>query len=175
VHCSYLRGVLDELGPAPFPEDRRAGEDTVVNEALFAMGYGAYYTPDLTFVHHTPCRTTPMLVRHLFVRGRSRGRILLEEQVPVDGALSRPFVMQHFVRHVPDRVWATTKDVAAWGGPLRARYALALPMVTVAAVAYWMGIWYELVHCRFRLHGSAGARPRCRAGPGGPTPDRRPR
>src|SRR6185436_1653671 len=44
-HCSYVRELLVAAGG--FPEDMRAGEDTVVNIALTRRGYRAYRSQDV--------------------------------------------------------------------------------------------------------------------------------
>ena len=67
AHCSYWRHLLEEVGG--FPEDRRAGEDTVVNVELIRRGHRAYRARDVRLVHNTPCTTVTRLVRHHFVRG----------------------------------------------------------------------------------------------------------
>ena len=45
AHCSYRRSALLAVGG--FPEDLRAGEDTVVNQALVRRGYHAYRAQDV--------------------------------------------------------------------------------------------------------------------------------
>src|SRR6266511_718091 len=76
AHCSYAREFLLQVGG--FPEDMRAGEDTVVNTALYERGFRAYRAREVVLVHHTPCADPWRLVRHHFVRGRALGRILAE-------------------------------------------------------------------------------------------------
>ena len=45
AHCSYLRAALEYVGG--FAEDMRAGEDTLVNNELFRLGYGAWRAQDV--------------------------------------------------------------------------------------------------------------------------------
>jgi hypothetical protein len=56
-----------------FPEDMRAGEDTVVNMALTERGYRTWRAQDVTMIHHSPCATPAVLLRHHFKRGRALG------------------------------------------------------------------------------------------------------
>src|SRR5262249_48705997 len=77
MHCSYERAALCEVGG--FPEDMRAGEDTVVNTELFRRGHVAYRAADVTLTHHSRCRGPVKLVRHHFSRGRAFGKILRDD------------------------------------------------------------------------------------------------
>jgi len=72
AHCSYERELLLQVGG--FPGHLRAGEDTVVNHLLYAMGARAWRAADVEFVHASPCRTPARLLRHHFTRGRAHGR-----------------------------------------------------------------------------------------------------
>jgi len=71
AHCSYRRQPLLAVGA--FPEDMRAGEDTVVNQKLFSRGYSAYRLDTVVMTHNSPCRDVRTLVRHHFQRGRAMG------------------------------------------------------------------------------------------------------
>jgi len=129
--CSYMRHLLVEIGG--FPENRRAGEDTVVNGELFRRGHTAYRAAEVTLVHHSPCRTIWRLLRHHFVRGRARGHILLEQERPTRGSYLRR------------RVSNVGRNVAAWGRDgLRSQYRRVLPLVVMGAAAASAGTWYEL-------------------------------
>ena len=81
VHCSYLARPLREVGG--FPEQLRAGEDTIVNHVLMRLGYRAYRSQTLAFVHRNPCGNPMALVRHRALRGRALGRILIDKE-PAD-------------------------------------------------------------------------------------------
>jgi glycosyltransferase involved in cell wall biosynthesis len=152
ARCSYVREALLELGG--FPEDLRAGEDTVVNIELFERGYSAYRAQDIVFVHRSPCRTIRRMVVHHFLRGKAMGRILFDDAVG-RGPLLNQRVLR-FVAFVSTaaRLWRVSRAVGAWGAGLRARYLRVLPLVVLAATSSWLGGCSELA----RL----GIRGRCR-------------
>lgn len=141
LRCSYPRAVLDDLGG--FPEDVRAGEDTVVNEELFDRGFAAYRERAVEATHHSPCRTPGRLVRHHFQRGRAMGRILAARQE--QGRPRARRMAKFVVTSVPARLRWTHRRVMRWGDGLRLRYWLALPLVVVGVVAAWAGACAELV------------------------------
>lgn len=138
--CSYARRLLLEVGG--FREDLRAGEDTVVNLELAGRGYAAYHAQDVTVIHHSPCRDVPTLLRHHFRRGRGQGRILLERGRA--GGLLRE---EASVRpsYVARRVGSVSADVQRWGAEVLPLYRRVYPLVVAAAVAAWLGLWYELL------------------------------
>jgi glycosyltransferase involved in cell wall biosynthesis len=133
MHCSYERTALLEIGG--FPEDMRAGEDTVVNTTLFQRGYVAYRAADVTLTHHSRCRGPITLVRHHFSRGRAFGKILRD-----DSERDRRFVRSYVLR----RVSRTSRDVRRWGDGLQGHYRRAWPLVVAGTVAAWVGLVYEL-------------------------------
>jgi hypothetical protein len=141
LRCSYPRAVLVDLGG--FPEDVRAGEDTVVNEELFDRGFAAYRERAVVATHHSPCRTPGRLVRHHFERGRAMGRILAARQETGRRRMRR--ITKFVVTSVPARLRWTHRRVMRWGDGLRLRYWMALPLVAVGAVAAWAGACAELV------------------------------
>ncbi len=133
MHCSYERTALRDVGG--FPEDLRAGEDTVVNIELFKRGHVGYRAADVTLTHHSRCRGPVKLVRHHYSRGRAFGKILRDD----------PERDRRFVRtYVPRRISRTSRDVRRWGGVLRRHYRRAWPLVVAGTVAAWAGLLYEL-------------------------------
>lgn len=60
-HCSYDRALLLEAGA--FPDDLRAGEDTVANTAMFLAGRRAWRDRDVELFHESPCRNLAILLR----------------------------------------------------------------------------------------------------------------
>lgn len=138
--CSYHRELLAEVGG--FPEDRRTGEDSVVNEELFGRGYGAYRAQAAEAFHHSPCRGPAVLVVHHFQRGRGRGRMLADALAT--GDRDGRAVVRSTARWLPGRLRWTHREVARWGGDLRGRYRSSLPLVVLGATAAWVGCWYEL-------------------------------
>jgi glycosyltransferase involved in cell wall biosynthesis len=140
IRCSYLREALGAIGL--FPEDMRAGEDTVVNLSLFSMGYGAYRSREITLYHHSRCRTARRLVTHHFARGRAFGRILLDSAVN-EGNWRR---LARFVFGGPFiRVRQVRRDTHAWGPEFIGRFRAAFPLFFVAATSAWAGWCYELL------------------------------
>jgi glycosyltransferase involved in cell wall biosynthesis len=143
AHCSYLREALLEVGG--FPEDLRAGEDTVVNNELARRGYQAYRAQEVRLVHHSPCRTVRRLLRHHFVRGRGYGRILLDRHRHRGMLLRAQGIRSLFRLQVRTRMEYTARRVHDWGGEeLQREFARARPLVRAATVAYWLGTCYEL-------------------------------
>jgi glycosyltransferase involved in cell wall biosynthesis len=134
MHCSYERGALLRIGG--FPEDLRAGEDTVVNRALFDEGHRAYRAADVTLIHHSRCERFGQLTRHHFSRGRAFGKILRD-----DPRRGRRFLWTY----VPRRLLRTGADVRRWGGGLQHEYRRAWFHVFAGTVAAWLGIVLELL------------------------------
>jgi len=132
AHCSYDRKVLQDSGL--FPEDMRAGEDTVVNERLWKEGYRAYRDGSILLHHKRPCTTLLRLIQHHFIRGRAWGQILAARGSSV-GALSG---------YVSKRMQQTTHNVDAWGGELGAQFARVKPLVWLGIISAWLGAVYEL-------------------------------
>jgi glycosyltransferase involved in cell wall biosynthesis len=144
-HCSYRREALLAIGG--FPEDLRAGEDTVVNEELFHRGYLAYRAQEVRLIHHSPCRTPGRLVRHHFIRGRGHGRIVRDGNG--QGRSFHPgLIARHLLlRTITRRLAQTNRNVQAGAGDaaLNREYRRAFPLVVVAVVAAWAGALYELL------------------------------
>src|SRR5207248_6461170 len=135
-HCSYMRHHLLQVGG--FPEDMRAGEDTLVNRELARLGYRAYRAADVRLYHHSPCRTPLHLVAHHFVRGRALARIVLQ-----DGR--RSALRTLLVEYVPRRLSRTNGNVARWAGQLRPVYRRVRPLVLLGVASAWAGCWYEVL------------------------------
>jgi len=169
VSCSYLRAALDHVGG--FPEGWRAGEDTLVNSALFRLGYGAWRAQDVRLVHHTLCTTPGRLLRHQFTRGRAFARVLQAERKAGPPGLGR-WMLGTFRRlslYGPGRLLWIEKQVRQWSGPeLRRRWRSARWLAILAIGASWLGIGDELLRSVYRSRPSRltlGARP-------GPSDDR---
>ena len=131
AHCSYRREALAEVGG--FPEDLRAGEDTVVNQELFRRGHTALREPRIELVHLSRCTGPLRLVAHHFERGRAMARI----QLAAGGsrrALAR-FLLGYSRRRVAD----TDARVARWGAELRSEYRRSRPLVIAGVMAALCG------------------------------------
>jgi glycosyltransferase involved in cell wall biosynthesis len=137
THCSYTREALLDVGG--FPENMRAGEDTMVNRELHRLGYSAYRDQDLMLVHNNPCPTAPQLIRHFFVRGQAWGRILLSAR------WRRRRKVLHLVRYAPRRVSVISRNVERWGGDLALEYRRSFPLLIAGALASWAGVWFEIL------------------------------
>ena len=143
-HCSYDRELLLTVGG--FPEDLRAGEDTVANTALFRRGLKAWRDQDVELLHESPCRTVGILVRHHLQRGRGFGRILLDRVTPGGRALGDGAVGPGYVRR---RLAIIDRHVARYGdADLQATYRRVRPLVRLGATAAWAGAWLELARPR---------------------------
>src|SRR5947209_17223431 len=141
LRCSYSRDALRAVGE--FPEGWRTGEDSFVNEKLWDAGYSGWFTPEVSFVHRSPCRTVGRLVRHRFARGRGGARMLRIHHHGRLVPLVRWAVKTQFgALRRPRRVSA---DVARWGGDLKAVYRRVYPLVVLGTLATWAGTWYELL------------------------------
>jgi glycosyltransferase involved in cell wall biosynthesis len=144
AHCSYERELLLAVGG--FPGHLRAGEDTVVNHLLYAMGARAWRAAEVEFVHASLCRTPARLLRHHFTRGRAHGRILLEHTPPGGRVLNREELGRIGLAYLPTRLGLTERNVRRWGGAdLEERYRRVRPLVVAGAAAAWTGLWFELL------------------------------
>ncbi len=142
--CTYLTEVVDAAAPAPDALAR--------NRALFRRGYGAYRSPDVRLVFHSPAVRAGQLLRRQFQAGRPRAEELRS------GPTSN--VRREALLHGPRRLRAITGAVVRWGGGVRGRFLLALPLVTLGATAEAAGVAAVLVRDRKR---HAGRRRRGRA------------
>lgn len=139
AHCSYLRPLILELGG--FPEDLRAGEDTMVNLRLWGLGYNAYRAQDLHLLHRSPCRNPWRLTAHHFVRGRALGQILLS-RYRKRRRLLRARPLRRYVRR---RVRLTRGLVGEWGEDLRGTFRSVFPLVLLGIAAAFSGAWFEIL------------------------------
>jgi hypothetical protein len=143
AHCSYARERLLAVGG--FPEDLRAGEDTVVNRELFRAGDRAYRCQDLRLVHRSRCTSVGPLLRHHFQRGRGFGRILVSDHDGGARLLRARMLRSLLVGYVPGRMKRTRAQVEAWGGDLRPRYRDVRALVALGTLSAWAGIWFEIL------------------------------
>lgn len=144
AHCSYNREALLDVGG--FPEDLRAGEDTVVNKELADRGYVAYRAADVTLIHNSPCRTIRKLISHHFVRGRGYGRVMLLRGWR-SGNLLRT-ARHRFRAQVRWRLRSTHRQVRRWGDELNREYDKSIALVALGATSAWIGTCYELWRAR---------------------------
>jgi glycosyltransferase involved in cell wall biosynthesis len=147
AHCSYARDLVLQVGG--FPEDLRAGEDTVVNRALWRRGHGAVRAQTVVLTHHSRCTTPKRLVEHHFQRGRGLGRIMVADHAAGPPLLNPRVLRRIGVDYVPDRIRRLHEAVERWGGPEeRAELRRARPLVLAGAVAAWAGAWTEILRPR---------------------------
>ncbi len=144
AHCSYARDLVLAVGG--FPEDMRAGEDTVVNRELWRRGHTGFRAQDVALTHHSRCTTPRRLVKHHFVRGRALGRIVIDDHGAGERVLN-PRILRNIGRdYVADRLRRTTSGVARWGGPEEQRvFRRTRPLVIAGVLAAWAGTWYEIL------------------------------
>ena len=166
AHCSYIRDHL--LAAGGFPEDMRAGEDTVVNVELTRRGLVGYRAAEVTIVHRSPCSNPARLVRHHFQRGRGLGRIVLRDQRRGVRALRRAIGLGYLRR----RLRTLAGNVERWGDEaLRAEYSRSRPLIAAGAAAALAGAWFQVL----RSGGGSGRvkppeeRPTARSGERFPT------
>ena len=132
AHCSYDRRKL--MASGLFPEDMRAGEDTVVNLRLWAEGHRAYRAQTVHLYHISRCRSPWRLARHHFVRGRAWGRILVAR------GTGFPELSGYFKR----RLAKTTANVERWGGDLGEEFDRVRYLVRLGIRAAWSGMLWEI-------------------------------
>jgi glycosyltransferase involved in cell wall biosynthesis len=150
-HCSYVRSHLFDV--AGFREDLRAGEDTIVNLALWQAGRRALRARDVRLVHNSPCTRSSRLAAHHFRRGRALGRILLEDLSRFPLPLRAYFAVRFAALYLPKRLLSTSRAVHRWGGPLRRVYRRVLPLVVLGMLAAHAGLMLELTLAAVRLPG----------------------
>jgi glycosyltransferase involved in cell wall biosynthesis len=161
-HASYVTSDVREVGG--FPEDMRAGEDTVVNQELYYRGRRTYFAPDACFFHASPSTTVRQLVRHHMQRGRALGRIIRDARAEDPEAWPLPAIAEIPVRRLRS-IRAAMQDA---DDDLRAQYRRVRPMVVAGAVASAGAAWRELIAPRPRPVESAPPTPAHTAGVGSP-------
>jgi glycosyltransferase involved in cell wall biosynthesis len=136
--CSYMMGPLKAIGG--FPEDRRVGEDTVVNNRLFALGHKAYFSSNILDIHRSPCVKPIILVRHHYQRGRGFGRMLWEYPGPKK---TRKFRLRRIrwlmTKYSLMRIVHITKGTLRWGKPMRGYFVLSFPLIVVGTMSAALG------------------------------------
>jgi glycosyltransferase involved in cell wall biosynthesis len=131
--CSYLREPLAAL--RGFPEERRTGEDTAVNNALFALGYAAWRSREIEFVHRSRCTHPLLLWRHHFERGRGLGKLIHEAALVPRGRYLRWLLTRYLVK----RSALVTRNALRWGGRDRLFFLLSLPLMLTGILAASLG------------------------------------
>lgn len=143
-HCSYRRRAL--LAVKGFPEDLRAGEDTVVNQELVRRGYLAFRAQDVVLIHHSPCRTVRRLLQHHFTRGRGYGRILRQRDGVTRRDLAGPTGLEILRRQTVFRLIRTTRNVRRWADAgTTMQFFRAFPLIVMGMLAAVAGAWFELL------------------------------
>lgn len=115
TRCSYLRAALDSVGEFPAV---RSGEDTQVNEALWAHGYRAYREPAIRLVHRNPCGSVSEFFRHQRIRGLGWGRMIVDEH-DAGRLLTAPRLRHWTLDMLPGRLCCGSSP-AAFGRPTTA-------------------------------------------------------
>jgi glycosyltransferase involved in cell wall biosynthesis len=157
-HASYVTNDVRELGG--FPEDMRAGEDTVVNKELYYRDRRTYFAPDACFFHASPSTTTRQLVRHHMQRGRALGRIIVDAREDDPDAWSF-----RDVATIPVRRLQTIRAAMRYADrELRARCRSVRALVVTGAVASAGAAWYELLASRRRSNAPAPSVPASQPG-----------
>jgi hypothetical protein len=136
----------------------RAGEDTVVNRALWRRGYRAYRAQGVRLVHRSPCAGPAKLVGHHFQRGTALGRLMAgdgrERGRQVAGTSLHRFLTGYAKRRLTD----TDLRVAIWGSELTSRYAAVRPLVKLGVAAAWAGTFFGLLRATPMGRSSSRAR-----------------
>jgi glycosyltransferase involved in cell wall biosynthesis len=155
--ASYLTAALRHVDG--FPEHMRTAEDTVVHTELFERGYGAWRAQGASMVHHSPCRSTTVLLRHHHQRGRGLGTMLREQRGPGAPVLSRRVLRALGPQYVAGTVKKVHVDTWRYGGSLRWRWLAVSPLVGLAVLAAWLGAWREALRRGQPSAAAAGTSP----------------
>jgi hypothetical protein len=138
--ASYLRDALLEIGG--FPEDLAAGEDTVAIAALFHRGYSVYADPAVRIVDRRPRPAAGAALKDGFRRGRSTGRVLLDEAVD-EGRVPNDRIKRFASRGLPGQLRRSVRGAWRTDAPARTRLVRATWSVP-DTTARWLGACYEL-------------------------------
>jgi glycosyltransferase involved in cell wall biosynthesis len=137
-HASYVAHDVRHIGG--FPEDMRAGEDTVVNNRLFHGGRRTFFAAPAAFHHASPSTTRRKLFRHHFQRGRALGQIIRGQETR---ASLRKF---RSISGLPVRRMRTiTRAMHEADENLYARYQDVRWLVVGGTLAAAIGTWTELL------------------------------
>jgi glycosyltransferase involved in cell wall biosynthesis len=152
VRCSYLRWPLRQIGG--FPEDLRAGEDTVANSHLVALGFSAYRSQKWVVGYYPSVTRLRSLISHHAGRGRVFARILMEGRGnpsggAVTGAQRLRWLMYFTLIYPILRTLRIYVNVLRWGDA-RERFALSFSFIHVflavvaAAFAASKAVWGQV-------------------------------
>jgi glycosyltransferase involved in cell wall biosynthesis len=144
--ASYLRRPLVHAGGFP---DVRAGEDTLVNQALWQAGYGAFREPLGVTIHHSPCRSPLALLSHHRIRGTGFGHVLAAAHAEGE-VLTRGGLARFGPRYLAGRLVRIARSVWRWGdAEQRRHFVLSAPLVLLGAAVHWASGWvWFLTHLR---------------------------
>jgi hypothetical protein len=150
TRCSYVRFLLDRVGG--FPEGTRAGEDTVVNLALWADGFSAYLEEEAVETHTSLITDARTLRQRHHERGRAWAAILLHRHGSRWRVVRRAW--RHLIGYLPKRLWRIRRNVRAWGD-LGTEYRRSWPLIAQGAAAAWWGLVTGVVRGEALSHESA--------------------
>lgn len=138
AHCSYLRAALESVGGFP---PVRSGEDTHVNEELWARGYRAYREPTIEITHYNRCRTARVFARYQVIRGIGWSHLMTRQHAD-QRLFTRSGLRRWVVDMFPGRLWFVGRNV--WhtrDGHLMARFIWTSPLIAVGAAVGWVVAW----------------------------------
>lgn len=136
TRCSYVRFLLDRVGG--FPEGTRAGEDTVVNQALWADGFSAYLEDGAVEIHTSLITDARTLRRRHYERGRAWAAILLHRHGSRWGVVRGTW--RHLAFYLPQRLWRIRRNTRTWAPEAPDQYRRARPLIVQGATAAWWGL-----------------------------------
>ena len=137
-HAAYL--TEDVLRVGGFPEDMRAGEDTVVNQRLYHDGKRTYFSSEAAFYHASPSRTLQQLAAHHYKRGVGLGRIIRAGR---SGRMAGR-TLTRSLRLPSRRLRAVQRGMSYASPDIKRTYRKVWPMVAAGALASAVGTWTEL-------------------------------
>ncbi len=142
-NASYLTEALRFVGG--FPEHMRTAEDTVANTALFALGYGAWLAQDAAMIHHSPCRSTLVLVRDHHQRGPGAARCSANSARQTRPSCPAGCSATSARRYLVGSLHQIHVVTWRFGGDLRWRWLVVSPLVALGRGAEWLGQWREIL------------------------------
>jgi glycosyltransferase involved in cell wall biosynthesis len=147
-HASYVTHDLRQFGG--FPQDMRAGEDTVINRRLYFAGRRAWFCAESAFVHTSRARKPAQFLRHHFGRGQGHGRILRDEAELRTMDRARVAVRTGIVR-----LRALKVDAALLDEDLSGRYRSVRVLAIAGLVAFTAGTFLVIARGSRRRRGGA--------------------
>ena len=143
-HASYNWRDVWAIGG--FPEHMRAGEDTVVNNALHSAGRRTFFEAGASFYHASPCQTPSDVIRHHRKRGIALGQIISSRSARP--RVSLPKAVGTAWRITLRRISVIDSSIREWGAGYAREYRRARLQIILGAVSAGLGAVAGMVRAR---------------------------